>query len=132
METRQVDSSPWAKEVSTLRPVPDLKRSESKHICVCICTYKRPEFLKRLLGELRGQDTAGLFTYSIVVADNDQLRSAQETVSDYASSSHIPIKYCVEPRQNIALTRNKAVENADGDFVAFIDDDEFVQPKTGF
>jgi len=31
----------------------------------------------------------------------------------------------VEPRQNIALARNKAIENADGDFVAFIDDDEF-------
>src|SRR5262249_13059456 len=33
--------------------------------------------------------------------------------------------YCVEPQQNIALARNKAFENADGDFVAFIDDDEF-------
>jgi succinoglycan biosynthesis protein ExoM len=31
----------------------------------------------------------------------------------------------VEARQNIALARNQAIENADGDFVAFIDDDEF-------
>jgi glycosyltransferase involved in cell wall biosynthesis len=31
----------------------------------------------------------------------------------------------VEPRQNIALARNKAIENAVGDFVAFIDDDEY-------
>jgi len=31
----------------------------------------------------------------------------------------------VEQQQNIALTRNKAIENADGDFIAFIDDDEF-------
>ena len=31
----------------------------------------------------------------------------------------------MEPKQNIALARNKAVENAKGDFVAFIDDDEF-------
>jgi succinoglycan biosynthesis protein ExoM len=31
----------------------------------------------------------------------------------------------VEPRQNIALTRNKAIENAHGDYVAFLDDDEF-------
>lgn len=36
-----------------------------------------------------------------------------------------PIKYCVEPRQNIALARNKVVGNADGEFLAFIDDDEF-------
>lgn len=95
------------------------------HISVCICTYKRPELLKRSLAELSDQDTAGLFTYSIVVADNDRLESAKGVVSDFAKTSTIPIKYCVEPQQNIALTRNRAVENASGDFVAFIDDDEF-------
>jgi glycosyltransferase involved in cell wall biosynthesis len=31
----------------------------------------------------------------------------------------------VQPQQNISLTRNKAIENATGDFIAFIDDDEF-------
>ena len=95
------------------------------HIAVCICTYKRLLFLKRLLDELAAQETRGLFTYSIVVADNDQSRSAEAVVEDFAARSDISITYCVEPRQNIALTRNKAVENADGDFVAFIDDDEF-------
>ena len=99
--------------------------NETKHISVCICTYKRPRFLKRLLEELDGQDTSGLFTYSIVVADNDHLQSGEAVVRDFAAASSIPIKYCVEPQQNIALTRNKAIENANGDFVAFIDDDEF-------
>jgi cellulose synthase/poly-beta-1,6-N-acetylglucosamine synthase-like glycosyltransferase len=46
-------------------------------------------------------------------------------VSGFAASWGIPIRYCVEPRQNIALARNKAIENASGDFVAFLDDDEF-------
>ena len=96
-----------------------------KHISVCVCTYKRPHLLKRLLHELRDQETSGLFTYSIVVADNDRLQSARALISEFAASSTLAIKYCVEPRQNIALARNKAVENASGDFVAFIDDDEF-------
>jgi succinoglycan biosynthesis protein ExoM len=95
------------------------------HVSVCICTYKRPEYLQRLLNELRSQDTRGLFTYSIVVADNDQLRSAEAVVLDFAARSSIPAVYCVEPRQNIALVRNKAVENTTGNFIAFIDDDEF-------
>jgi len=99
--------------------------NETKHISVCICTYKRPRFLKRLLEELGGQDTSGLFTYSIVVADNDHLQSGEAVVRDFAAASSIPIKYCVEPQQNIALTRNKAIEIANGDFVEFIDDDEF-------
>jgi succinoglycan biosynthesis protein ExoM len=99
--------------------------SQVMHISVCICTYKRPQFLKRLLDDLGTQDTNGLFTFSIVVADNDQLRSAETLVTDFAAASPIPVTYCVAPQQNISLTRNKAIENACGDFIAFIDDDEF-------
>lgn len=99
--------------------------SEQGHITVCVCTYRRPDFLKRLLTDLGAQDTGGLFTYSIVVADNDQSRSGEPVVTSFSTTSPIPIKYCVEPRQGIALTRNKAIENATGEFVALIDDDEF-------
>jgi glycosyltransferase involved in cell wall biosynthesis len=102
----------------------DTMNCATTHISVCICTYKRPHLLGRLLWELDGQETDGLFTYSIVVADNDHLQSAREVVSNFVAMSCIPTSYCVEPQQNIALARNKAVENATGDFVAFIDDDE--------
>jgi len=103
--------------------------AELKHISVCVCTYKRPDFLKRLLQALDEQETGGLFTYSVVVADNDHLRSGEAAVEEFkkstSASRSISIRYCVEPRQNIALARNKAVENAEGEFVACIDDDEF-------
>ncbi|MBZ5581662.1 MAG: glycosyltransferase family 2 protein [Acidobacteriia bacterium] len=100
--------------------------NQPKHISICVCTYKRPILLQRLLQALLGQETLGLFTFSIVVVDNDRLRSAEPVVSDFAAAAKlIPVRYCEEPRQNIALARNKAVENASGDFVAIIDDDEF-------
>ena len=99
--------------------------TETKHISVCVCTYKRPESLKRLLGELANQETEGRFTFSIVVADNDGLRSAEALLSDFAVGAPTSVTYCVEPQQNISLTRNRAIENASGDFIAFIDDDEF-------
>jgi len=96
-----------------------------KHITVCVCTYKRPALLGRLLRVLEDQDTGGLFTYSIVVAENDRSQSGRAVVLEFSAGSRIPVKYCLEPQQNIALARNKAIENASGDFVAFIDDDEF-------
>jgi len=102
--------------------------SNNNHISVCVCTYKRPHLLERLLDELSRQDTGELFSYSIVVADNDHLQSAEAVVLEFAAVSAVPIKYCVEPRQNIALARNKAIENSSGNFVAFIDDDEFPTP----
>jgi succinoglycan biosynthesis protein ExoM len=98
---------------------------ETDHICLCICTFKRPEYLKRLLEDLSDQDTEGLFTYSIVVVDNDRSESAKSVVSAFGAASKVPVRYCVEPQQNIALARNQAVANTEGNFVAFIDDDEF-------
>ncbi len=103
----------------------EVKSAGRKHITVCICTYKRPEFLKRAIEGLLHQNTGDLFTYSILVADNDRLESARSLVARFASQTTIGIGYCVQPTQNIALNRNKAVENAHGDYVAFIDDDEF-------
>jgi succinoglycan biosynthesis protein ExoM len=95
------------------------------HVSVCICTYRRPQLLRRLLQALETQETEGLFTFSIVVADNDGERSAEALVADFAADAAITVTYCVEPRQNISLARNRAIANAIGDFIAFIDDDEF-------
>ena len=98
---------------------------ETDHISVCICTFKRPELLSRLLDGLKDQHTEGMFSYSVVVADNDCTESARNVVSNFAATSPFPVRYCVEPRQNIAMARNKALENAEGSYIAFIDDDEF-------
>jgi succinoglycan biosynthesis protein ExoM len=80
--------------------------------------------LSRLLRALETQQTNGLFSYSIVVADNDASSSAAPVVSEFVAESATSVVYCVEARQNIAMARNKALENARGDFIAFIDDDE--------
>jgi succinoglycan biosynthesis protein ExoM len=95
------------------------------HITVCICTYKRPTLLGCLLHSLENQVTEDHFTYSVVIVDNDREQSAMDTVHFFKDQSAISIGYYVEPAQNIALARNKAVANATGDFVAFIDDDEY-------
>ena len=102
-----------------------MHKMNQRHVDVCICTYKRPRLLTRLLQELERQQTGGAFAFSIVVADNDAARSAQEVVAAFSARSSVQIVYCCESRQNIALARNKAIEHARGEFIAFIDDDEF-------
>jgi succinoglycan biosynthesis protein ExoM len=107
---------------STTRPGVPL---QAAHISVCVCTLRRPDLLRRTLAGLEGQQTSGWFTYSVVVADNDAMESAHPTVEAFSATSRVPVTYCVEPRQNIASVRNKAIENAAGEWIAFIDDDEF-------
>lgn len=95
------------------------------HISVCICTWKRPEPLKRLLRDLDRQKTGDLFTYSIVVADNDEARSGEAAVDEMRPGLSVPVKYCVEPQRGIARARNRVLANSEGEYVALIDDDEF-------
>lgn len=96
-----------------------------KHICVCICSFRRPDLLRTTLESLRELATEGLFDYSIVVADNDRAESARATVAEFAGTTSLGVVYCVEPEQNISLARNKALASARGDFIAWIDDDEY-------
>jgi succinoglycan biosynthesis protein ExoM len=99
-----------------------------RHITVCICAYRRPRLLDRALANCSNLKTEGLFRYSITVVDNDHSESSRPVVTRYARSGRVPIDYDVEPQQNIALARNRAVANARGDLIAFVDDDEF--PET--
>lgn len=101
---------------------------EIPHVSVCICTFRRMDLLRRLLNELLEQKTEGLFSYSVVVVDNDHKETGKPVALDFAARFSISLTYCVEPRQNIALARNKALANAQGDFIAFIDDDEYPAP----
>lgn len=93
-------------------------------ITVCVCTFKRQKLLKNLLEKLQNQVTNDIFDYSVVVVDNDRNESARDIVNSCIKKSKMNVSYFCEPEQNIALARNKAVNNARGDFIAFIDDDE--------
>jgi succinoglycan biosynthesis protein ExoM len=103
--------------------------NQKPHISVCVCTYKRPEMLNRLLSNLERQETKGLFEYSISIVDNDQEESARQIVESHARQPKIKVTYDVEPEQNIALARNRTIKNAKGDFICIIDDDEIPDPK---
>ena len=74
----------------------ELKQTSTKleHICVCACTYQRPELLSNLLDGLIAQNTHDRFTYSVVIVDNDPMQSAKEIVSQFIIKSDINIEYC--------------------------------------
>jgi len=93
-------------------------------ISVCVCTFRRPELLDRLLRALEQQVVDATFAFDVVVVDNDAGRSAEPTVSACRQRGTLALTYDCEPEQNISLTRNRAVRNATGNLIAFIDDDE--------
>jgi glycosyltransferase involved in cell wall biosynthesis len=86
---------------------------------------RRPNTLVQLLQALNTQETNDKFTFSVVVVDNDEAESAKQIVEGFGRTSAFKTSYHVEPRQNIARARNRALAHSEGDFIALIDDDEF-------
>jgi succinoglycan biosynthesis protein ExoM len=89
--------------------------SAAVDISVCIATYRRPAGLARLLESLERQKLPEGVTVEIWVVDNDP----------HSSASGPPgVGWLREPRTNIAHARNRALDEARGAWIAFVDDDE--------
>lgn len=91
-------------------------------VTLCIATYRRPDRLAALLQDLTRQTRT---PDEVVVVDNDAAGSARVVVEERRRlGAPYPIRYAVQPQQNISMTRNATVELASGEWLAFIDDDE--------
>lgn len=96
-------------------------------ISICVCTFRRPDGLLRLLRSLLHLDAATP-RHEVIVVDNDAAMSAEPSVNQ-ARAEGLPVQYLVEPVRGIARARNRSLEPATGEFVAFIDDDEEADPQ---
>ena len=91
-------------------------------VSVCIATHRRIQRLRAVLEDMTRQSR---LPDQVVVVDNDANGSARAIIDQLrASGAPFRIDYEVQPERNIALTRNRTVMIADGDWLAFIDDDE--------
>lgn len=92
------------------------------NISLCIATYKRTERLSALLGDLVNQQC---LPDEVVIVDNDAAGSARQVAEHWRTvGTPFAIHYDIQPIKNIALTRNRTVALATGEWLAFIDDDE--------
>ena len=94
---------------------------EGPRMTVAICTHDRPDTLEIALNSVCSQ---GYERLRILVVDNapsdDRSRRVVSALADKAD-----IRYAVEPRPGLSWARNRAIELADGDVIAWVDDDEF-------
>jgi succinoglycan biosynthesis protein ExoM len=97
-------------------------------VAVCICTFRRPEQLRRLFSTLVTASTRPL--ESVLVVDNDPSGTAGPVVEEF--SSRLPgVQYVVESKPGLSAARNRLAElvrAANVDFAVFLDDDQTVTP----
>lgn len=94
---------------------------------VLVCTFRRAS-IEQTLQSIEAQRIPAGVRLRVIVADNDETPSAEARVRRAAASMAVPVVYAHAPARNISIARNRCLDLADADFVAFIDDDERAAP----
>jgi glycosyltransferase involved in cell wall biosynthesis len=89
---------------------------------VAIRTYNRADRLAGLLVALR-QQTHITFSWEVVVVNNNSTDATADVVAHLAPTLPVPVRYVFEPRQGASFARARAIAEAKGTFVGFLDDD---------
>ena len=106
---------------------------------VAICTYNGEKRLPEVLNKLREccayttqlESETKPPAWEIIVIDNNSTDNTANVVKDYQADwpSSYPLKYCFEPQQGQAFARKRAILEAEGEFVGFLDDDNLPTPE---
>jgi len=89
-------------------------------ISVVICTYNRSDSLETVLKSLVNQNLEK-DCYEIVIIDGDSTDNTREIVERYMTNDNI--HYYLEKRKGLSHARNYGWQVANGEYVAYIDDD---------
>ncbi|MBE9179227.1 glycosyltransferase family 2 protein [Oculatella sp. LEGE 06141] len=98
---------------------------------VVVPTYNGATRLPLVLERLRSQVTPEPLTWEILVVDNNSTDNTAAIVQAYQThwDYPFPLRYCFAAKQGLASARQRGIEEAQGEFVAFLDDDNFPAPN---
>jgi glycosyltransferase involved in cell wall biosynthesis len=96
-------------------------------VSVCIAHYERPAYLAQMLGSLERQTYA---SFEVIVCDDGSASDAARCRLDELERRMDAHGWTLlrRPNRGPAAARHGAAEIADGDFLLFLDDDDYAEP----
>ncbi len=92
---------------------------------VAIRTYNGAKTIPQVLDKLRSQIDTENIDWEIIVVDNNSTDDTAQIIKEYQSTwdKIYPLKYYFEAKPGAAIARRRAMEEAQGELVGFLDDD---------
>ncbi|MGB3694433.1 MAG: hormogonium polysaccharide biosynthesis glycosyltransferase HpsE [Spirulinaceae cyanobacterium] len=94
-------------------------------LTIAICTYNGAKRFPQVLEKLKLQKGIEGINWEILVVDNnssdDTLKIVKNHQENWSQKCHL--RYLFVPQQGLAIARQKAVEEAKGELIGFLDDD---------
>lgn len=103
---------------------------KSPFFSVVVCSYNREKYIADAIESLTNQ-TLDKSLYEILIIDNNSTDSTGEIARDYVQKyepTH-QIRYVKETNQGLCFARNRGIQEAQGKFIVYIDDDGIADPN---
>ncbi|MEC4893140.1 MAG: hormogonium polysaccharide biosynthesis glycosyltransferase HpsE [Oscillatoria sp. PMC 1051.18] len=99
-------------------------------LTVAICTYNGEKRLTEVFERLQQQVDVENFSWEILIVDNNSSDRTAELIRAYQINWSIcDLVYCFEPQQGLAYARQRALNEAKGKYIGFLDDDNLPDPQ---
>ena len=95
-------------------------------ISVIVPVYNVKSYLSACLDSILNQD---FDSYEIVVVDDGSTDGSGELAEQYASRHTDKIRVLHQENQGLGGARNTGIKDAKGEYVAFIDSDDWIKPN---
>jgi glucosyl-dolichyl phosphate glucuronosyltransferase len=90
-------------------------------VTIAICTYNRCERLAETLATLVAQRRTEAADWQVLIVDNNSSDATLRVISGFAG--RIGVRVVRETRQGLSHARNRALREAHGEWIVFVDDD---------
>jgi GT2 family glycosyltransferase len=108
-----------------------MELEDRKHtlVTVVVPTFERPHLLRSAVASLVAQDHRDAFRYEVLVIDNaSKGPETRQVVEEIVHTSPVPVRYVREERGGLSYARNRGIQEAAGEWIAFCDDDQIAEP----
>ncbi len=101
----------------------------SPDITVVLCTFNRAEWLPGVIASLANQRTEGAFSYELLIVDNASVDGTPQVAASEMANANLPMRYVREETPGVSAARNRGIQEARGEWIAFCDDDQLADPR---
>ncbi len=94
-------------------------------LTIAIPTYNGEQRLPQVLDKLKTQIDTDNIKWEVVIVDNNSTDNTAKIIQEYQVNwlKNVPLRYCFEKEQGLPFARQKAIMEARGKLIGFLDDD---------
>lgn len=96
-------------------------------VSILMCTHNRAAMLREAIASLVAQETEGKFTFELVIVHSGAAETIQ-VIEEAGKAASVPVRGAYQEHRGISVARNRALEEARGEWFAWFDDDQLADP----